>query len=138
MIRPQADYGGLKWIDKKGEVFSNEQAKLSRSVEVDSTFCYEQIYQKVNQCEKRTNLLLFFKRIFEFLKWECVVNEISGSINYLKLQRDLDLVELLQHQNEFWKYLKSTNVHFNIKVFIDTMNLGKKIGIHKPFKIKCL
>jgi|GEM_PF-7110585 len=138
MIRPQADYGGLKWIDKKREVFSDEQSKLRRSVEVDSTFCYEQIYQKVNQCEKRTNLLLFFKRIFEFLKWECVVNEISGSINYLKLQRDFDLGGLLQHQNEFWKYLKSTNVDFNIDVFIDTMNLVEEVGIHKPFKIKHL
>ena len=138
MIRPQADYGGLKWIDKKREVFSNEQSKLSRSVEVDSKFCYQKICQRVDQWKKRTNLLLFFKRIFEFLKWECVVNEISGSINYLKIQRDLDLRELFQHQNEFWKYLRSTDLNFSIKVFIDTMNLEKEIDIHKPFKIKYL
>jgi hypothetical protein len=128
MIRPQADYGGLKWIDKKREVFSNEQSKLSRSVEVDSQFCYQKICQRVDQWKKRTNLLLFFKRIFEFLKWECVVNEISGSINYLKIQRDLDLQPLFQDQKKFWSYLKSIGVLFDMKEFTKTVNLLKNIN----------
>jgi hypothetical protein len=128
MIRPQADYGGLKWIDKKREVFSNEQSKLSRSVEVDSQFCYQKICQRVDQWKKRTNLLLFFKRIFEFLKWECVVNEISGSINYLKIQRDLDLQPLFQDQKKFWSYLKSIGVLFDMKEFTNTVNLLKNIN----------